>query len=500
MILGTASGVGKSLITAALCRFFSDVGYRVAPFKAQNMSNNSYVTEDGGEMGRAQAVQAECARLRPHTDMNPILLKPAADNCSQVVIQGKAVGHFDARSYFGERVLLERAIRDSYERLASQYEILVIEGAGSPAEVNLKEKDLVNMYVAEMADAKCLLVSDIDRGGVFASLLGTLDLLAREERDRIIGLIINKFRGDLSLFAPGIEFLEARSGKKVWGVLPYDRGLWIEEEDAVSVETNNNRRGEACLDPALDIAVILLPRMSNFTDFEVFRHEADVRLRYITRPHEIEGADLLILPGTKATISDWNYLAGQGFRERILQYVKEGGRILGICGGYQMMGAKICDPESVESEMREVEGLDLLHVVTEFMPEKKVEQVHLTLKLPLFGGLVAGTIQGYEIHMGITKHFEPYAPFGPDGAIHPSGRMAGTYLHGLWDSAQFRASFLEVLANDCGKKRALGEGRNLAAIKEGHYQHLADWLRGHLDTERLRTSLNLKGRTSIVCA
>ena len=523
MVLGTASGVGKSVIAAGLCRLFSDWGYRTAPFKAQNMSNNSFVTEEGGEMGRAQVVQAECARVCPHTDMNPILLKPAADHSSKVVVQGKAIGHFTARDYYDPalREKMVKAVRESYERLASEYEILVLEGAGSPAEVNLKENDFVNIKMAQWADAVCLLVVDIDRGGVFASLVGTLDLLSPEERARIGGLIINKFRGDKSLLTTGLDFLEERTGKKIWGVVPFDAGLRIEEEDAATIETasaaslplkdgtvpaepakdaviaNPARRAKPSFSSILDIAVILFPRISNFTDFDALRHEPSVRLRYVRQSAELGRPDLLILPGTKATVADLRFLEESGLSEGILKFAGEGGRVLGICGGYQMLGEAIEDPDQIEmAGTGRMRGLGLLRIRTEFKPEKILRQVSTELDLVLFGDRVRGRVTGYEIHMGRTFLHEPYASFGEGGAIHPSGRVAGTYFHGLFDSGLFRQSFLNALRRSLGKETSqhtavFHNSRPLSELKEMHYVRLAKLLSENLNLDLLRECLNL---------
>ena len=500
MVLGTASGVGKSLLAAGFCRLFSDWGYRVAPFKAQNMSNNSYVTDEGGEIGRAQAVQAWCARVTPSTDMNPILLKPSEDNCSQVILHGKAIGHFAARQYYGKRELLEQAIRESYGRLAANHEWIVIEGAGSPAEVNLKKYDLVNMKMAEMADARCVLVADIDRGGVFASVVGTLDLLEPEERDRIDGIIINKFRGDSSLFKDGIEFIEKRTGKKVWGVMPYDRDLWIEEEDGLrkdgdmlsspNVSVGDPRlvdsRLKACGNDTLDIAVILLPRMSNFTDFEILRQEPGVRLRYVKRIEELGEPDLLILPGTKSTVQDFQDIQARGFIPVLRNFVARGGKMLGICGGYQMMGKNIRDPQNTESAISEMEGLGFFNMTTEFMPEKVVRQVREEVAAELFGQKIKGQIEAYEIHMGVTARHENYPAFGKEGAVDFSGRLAGTYYHGLFDHPEFRASFLTALARSAGKSLGSGNVLSVIDLREIHFNRLRDLLVRNLDLQFLQ--------------
>lgn len=496
MVLGTGSGVGKSVMTAGFCRLLSDWGCRVAPFKAQNMSNNSYVTEEGGEMGRAQVVQAECARVSPHVDMNPVLLKPAEDNGSQVIVQGKAIGHFRARDYYAQGEVIARAIRQSYERLASQYEVIIIEGAGSPAEVNLKENDLVNMKMAELADAPCVLVGDIDRGGIFASLVGTLDLLEPDERDRVIGIIINKFRGDITLLDKGLDFLEARTGKKIWGVVPYRRDIGMEEEDALSLENffSKGSPGEK-----LDIAIPLLPRISNFTDFEVFKHEPGVRLRYVRRADELGSPDLLILPGTKATIADLDYLTENGFSEQILDFARKGGRVLGICGGYQMMGKKLLDSEGVESDRSETEGLGFFNMTTLFSPEKILKRVSTHLDFHLFGRRVRGPVEAYEIHMGKTMHHQVYDSVDVAGAIHPSGKLAGTYYHGLFDSAEFRESFLNALAADCGKKRS-GDARCVSTkeLKGIHYGRWAAHLARHLNLDRFRECLHLSSPSCLI--
>lgn len=489
MVLGTASGVGKSILAAGFCRLFSDEGYRVAPFKAQNMSNNSYVTAEGGEIGRAQAVQAGCARVKPSTDMNPVLLKPAADNCSQVIVQGKAVGHFAARQYYGKREMLERAIRESYGRLAAAHDIVVIEGAGSPAEVNLKKYDLVNMQMAEWADARCVLVADIDRGGVFASVIGTLEILEPHERERIDGIIINKFRGDRSLFDEGVDFIEKRTGKKVWGVIPYDRDLWIEEEDGLR-EDRSSPNGFIGND-VLDIAVIALSRMSNFTDFEIFRQEPGVRLRYVKHVEEIGSPDLLILPGTKATIADFQDLSARGFVPAIRDFVSRGGRILGVCGGYQMMGKKIRDPQKIESGAGEIGGLGFFNMDTEFMPEKVVRQACEKVAVDLFGQTISGQVEAYEIHMGVTALHERYSGFGNGGAVDSSGRIAGTYFHGLFDHAEFRTSFLDALAHSSGKKRGGGKSLSAAEHRDIHFNRLRDLLARHLNLSYLQQALGI---------
>lgn len=487
MVLGTSSGVGKSFIAAGLCRLFSDWKYRTAPFKSQNMSNNSYVTAEGGEMGRAQAVQAECARVRPHTDMNPVLLKPSADNNSQVVVHGKVFGQMKAREYFSRQEELWNAVCGSYERLASVHDVIIIEGAGSPAEVNLKPNDFVNMKTAVMADASCLLVADIDRGGVFASLLGTLELLEPSERQRIRGLIINKFRGDLSLFEDGVRYLEQKTGKPVLGVLPYERNLWIEEEDALSAE--NYFANPETTATGIDIAVVLLPRLSNFTDFEVLRREPGVRLRYVRGTRDFGRPDLVIIPGTKATLPDLAYLKDSGLFETVERFAQEGGRLLGICGGFQMFGREIVDPEGLESGFQSGQGWGFFNMTTRFEPEKILMRVSECVETELFGYPVKACVDAYEIHSGRSAFGETYPAFGKCGSVHPGGRIAGTYFHGLFDHGEFRRVFLDALAASCGKERPRQncEGiQTLTDLKEKQYNALGNLLARHLNVKLLR--------------
>ena len=488
MIFGTASGVGKSFVTAGFCRLFSNAGYRVAPFKAQNMSNNSWVTREGGEMGRAQVVQAECARVEPHVDMNPVLLKPSTDQTSQVIVQGFSVGQFSVRDYFSNcQVNLFEKVCESFQRLISGNDFLVLEGAGSPADINLKDRDFVNMKTAEMADAVCLLVADIDRGGVFASVVGTIELLEPHERARIKGIIINKFRGDISLFEEGKNFIEKRTGIKVLGVLPYYPELWMMAEDAASIEYPKTSEADSNV---LDIAVIHFPRISNFTDFEVFRVEPDVSLRYIHRAEEMGNPDLLILPGTKSTIADLKYLQEKGFTQKISDYVKHGGRVLGICGGFQMLGKTIRDLSHLKSSVLECSGLGFFQMTTEFFPEKVLKQVEEKVQTKIFGQRVEGGVKAYEIHMGQTEFHENYAKFGGCGIVSESGNIAGTYLHGLFDETGFRYAFLQALAQDAGKSFSpFPDAKSLDEIKDENYNQLAEFLREHLDLELLENLL-----------
>ena len=457
-ILGTGSDVGKSLITAAICRLLHRAGFRVAPFKAQNMSLNSFVTPEGGEIGRAQALQAEACGIPPHVDMNPILLKPESNCRSQVIVQGRVFSTLDAQAYFArtQDSTLFRAVRESYERLAAQYEVIVIEGAGSAAEVNLRDRDLVNWPVVEMADAQVVLVADIDRGGVFAQIIGTLDLIAPQERARVCGIVINKFRGDVTLFADGIRFLMERTGIPVLGVVPFLRGLTLDQEDSLDVERGRQVQFSA---EHINIAVLLVPHMSNFTDFNALAQEEDVRLRYVTNPGEAEGGDVILLPGTKTTLADLGYLRDNGFEPVLHHHVKRGGEVVGICGGYQMLGRQIVDPEGVEGGGA-AEGFGLLHVTTVLEREKITEQIQA--QVLHLGGHTALSVRGYLIHMGRTQRhghqpcFQLYAQENPseameqgggglDGAVGEDGFVWGTYIHGLFDQATFRRAWLNRL-------------------------------------------------------
>lgn len=447
------------MITSGLCRLLYRAGFRVAPFKAQNMSLNSFVTPEGGEIGRAQALQAEACGIPPHVDMNPILLKPESDSRSQIIVQGKVFATREARAYFARNRDSElfQAVEGSYNRLASQYEILVIEGAGSAAEVNLRDRDLVNWPVVEMADAKVVLVGDIDRGGVFAQVVGTLDLITPEERARVCGLVINKFRGDRALFADGVRFLHERTGIPVLGVLPFLRDLALDQEDSLDVEV---RRQVAFAEHRVNIAVVLLPHMSNFTDFNMLAQEADVVLRYVAAPAEAAGADVVIIPGSKSTLADLAYLREKGFGVVVRDHARSSREVVGICGGYQMLGRRIADPDGVETG-GEADGLGLLHTTTVMMSDKITEQVEASALHIEDAGPVA--VRGYFIHMGRTDpgphrpcfqlngrtdqshdhaHADSFEARRSDGAVREDGLVWGTYIHGLFDRPQFRRAWL----------------------------------------------------------
>ena len=484
MIQGTGSHVGKSLLTAALCRIFTQDGYRVLPFKAQNMSNNAYVTKEGGEIGRAQAEQAKACGVEPSVLMNPILLKPTTDVGAQVVVLGKAVGTMAARAYEEYKPQLLATIRQALQQLMGQADILLIEGAGSPAEINLKEGDLVNMWVAKHLQAKVLLVGDIDFGGVFAQLVGTMELLDEEERSLVRGFVINKFRGDVTLLESGIQWLEARYGLPVVGVIPYFQDVELLEEDAVPQHKLDARP----LDCPIHIEVVRLPRISNFTDFAPLEQEPDVQLRYIDRPTAESLPDCLILPGTKSTIADLTFVRERGFDAYLRRCAEAGREILGICGGFQMLGQQILDPDHLEAAVNSAPGLGVLPAVTVFGKEKLVTQVrgiHIESGLP---------IAGYEIHMGRMQEAPGVSPVfrlsegqraipeHDDGMRSPDGRVWGTHVHGLFDMEGFRRWWLNRLRQRNGLPE-LAAGSPSSA--DGVYDRLAEAVRAHLNMKTI---------------
>ena len=487
MVQGTCSNAGKSLLCAALCRIFRQDGYRVAPFKSQNMALNSFITAGGGEMGRAQVVQAEAAGIAPDVRMNPILLKPTSDTGSQVIVLGKAQGNRTAREYWGSKRKLLPVIRQAFDSLAAEYDIIVIEGAGSPAEINLKQDDIVNMGLAKLVNAPVLLVGDIDRGGVFAALYGTVMLLEEEERARIRGLVINKFRGDVSILRPGLSQLEALTGKPVVGVVPYGQ-FDIDEEDSLSA------RLDAGPVPALlRIAAVRLPRLSNFTDLFALERVPGVAVCYASRPAELEGADLIVLPGTKSTLADLRWLRESGMEAQILKQHAAGTLVFGICGGYQMMGETLSDPEQTEGggEMR---GMGLLPVDTVFRTEKTTVQAEgvFDAVFGLFTPLSGLKVQGYEIHMGETTRRNGAAPLTrlmrTDGTETADGCQAenayGTYLHGVFDAPGVALRMMQALADRCGVQLD-GAVQDAAAYREQQYDLLADTVRQALDMEQI---------------
>jgi adenosylcobyric acid synthase len=491
MVQGTASSVGKSLLVTALCRIFRQEGLRVAPFKAQNMALNAYVTPDGGEIGRAQAVQAEAAGIAPSVEMNPILLKPEGDSRSQVVVLGKAVGSMSARECDQKKRELRGVVAASLARLREEYDLVVIEGAGSPAEINLREGDIVNMHVARTADAPVLLAGDIDRGGVFAAIVGTMELLEPDERARVAGFIINKFRGDLALLKPGLDFLERKTGKPVLGVVPYLPRLRIADEDSVSLEPRRARR--APRPDEVSIAVVCLPRIANFDDFEPLEHEPGVHVRFVERPEDVLAADLAIVPGSKSTIADLAWLRESGLAAALVERARRGAPVLGICGGCQMLGERIDDEDRVESAgPTSVEGLGLVRARTRFGRSKRTARV--AARSLGRGFLVAhlapdARLDGYEIHMGRVECAPDDAAFAIldrpelDGVVGAGGAVVGTMLHGLFENDALRAAVLRFLR----ERRGLTAPLAAAPIptKAAEYDRLARAVREHVDIARI---------------
>jgi adenosylcobyric acid synthase len=488
MILGTASHVGKSLLTAGLGRIFSDEGIRVAPFKAQNMSLNSAATPDGREIGRAQALQAEACRVIPCAEMNPVLIKPSSDMTSQIVLLGRVWGQVTASDYHLRRVEdLFPAVLESYRSLAARHDLMLLEGAGSPAEINLRAHDIVNMRMAHAADAACVLVGDIDRGGVFASLLGTIELLEPEDRRRIRGFIINKFRGDQSLLRPGIETIEKRLGIPCAGVVPVLPHLDLEEEDGVAIEDRKTParvwNDSDCVNRPLRIGVVALPHMANFTDFDALQLEPSVALAFVENPSDAAPADVLILPGSKQTLDDLEWLRERGFAAAIERHR---GLLIGICGGFQMLGRAIADPSGVESAgtPRTLDGLGVLAIRTVMRGEKTVRQA------------AGSNFRGYEIHMGETIYERGAEPFAqirrggelrliPDGAVDSAGRIWGTYVHGIFDDDPFRHAFIDAARKRGGLVPAKAHV-DVTAERERRIDRWADHLRQSLNMSLIR--------------
>lgn len=476
MFAGTGSDVGKSVLAAAFCRIFLQDGYRPAPFKAQNMALNSFVTADGLEIGRAQAVQAEAAGIPCESDMNPVLLKPSSDRTSQVVLNGRAAGNRSAWEYFrgaGHEALREAACR-AYDRLAARFNPVVLEGAGSISELNLREKDFVNLPMAAYAGARVVLVADIDRGGVFASVYGSIMLQPEEDRRRICGLIVNKFRGDLRLFDEGRRMLEELCGVPVLGVVPCFRDIHIEEEDSVSL-ASKRIAAEA---GRVNIAVVLLRHLSNFTDFAVLEQDPRVHLYYTNNVEELLKADVIILPGSKSTLDDLSELRRNGCAQAVVKAHRAGAQVIGICGGYQMLGREVCDPQGVEGSITRLPGLGLLPIRTEMADEKVTRQTRFRL---------IGSDEeccGYEIHMGRTELLAGVQPLARTERGDEEGCLAagvvGTYLHGILDNSPFIERILAPYADRLTERRF-----DYAAFKEEQYDRLADHVRRYVDVERL---------------
>lgn len=478
MFAGTGSDVGKSIIAAAFCRIFRQDGYHPAPFKAQNMALNSYATPEGLEIGRAQAVQAEAAGVPCHTDMNPLLLKPSSDHTSQVVLNGRPIGNRNAYDYFRVegREELRREVCSAYDRLATRYNPIVLEGAGSISEINLRDTDLVNLPMALHAGADVILVGDIDRGGVFASVYGSLMLLRPHERERIKGILINKFRGDIRLFEPGIKMLEDLCGIPVVGVVPYYRDIYIEEEDSLALATKSVQAEQG----KVNIAVILLRHLSNFTDFNVLERDPRVHLFYTNNTDEIAKADIILLPGSKSTLADLHELRRNGVAQAVIRAHHEGATVMGICGGYQLMGQEVCDPDHVEGEIERLPGLGLLPVSTHMTGEKVTRQVKFQLTID--NGQL---LKGYEIHMGTTipTHDVPVSPLnlledGRTDGYYVNRTCMGIYIHGILDNPAFIDFLLEPFAD---KLADTGTAFDYQQFKEEQYDKLADHVRRHIN-------------------
>jgi len=508
MVQGTGSGAGKSLVVAALCRIFRDMGARVAPFKGQNMALNSYITLDGGEIGRAQALQAEASRIEPTVDMNPVLLKVSGETGSQVIIQGKVFCTMKAQEYYASKARAWDAVKQSYDRLSEKYELIIMEGAGSPAEINLMNSDIVNMSAAKYAKAPVILVGDIDKGGVFASLYGTVKLLGRDSR-YIKGFVINKFRGDPEILRPGLEMIRERTGKAVIGVLPYINDISLPEEDGLALQKQSSPIRRRSSGGVIKIVVVGLRYISNFTDFDPLACEPGVEVIFSQNPSDIENADLVILPGTKNTVKDLLMLREKGLDESIKRAYSRGVQVMGICGGFQMLGKRIVDPHCIESSHGEIEGIGLLDVETSFQHEKTTCRVEAELadsswlmvhsnKNNALSSVSCEPLRGYEIHMGTssgniglfkvkrllqTGDRVSYEGPVPDGS--KNGNCWGTYLHGIFENDAFRHGILESIRKQKGLS-PLTSALNYGEVKEKAIDHLAGIVRENIDMDFVR--------------
>ena len=482
MVQGTTSNAGKSVLVAGLCRLFRDQGYRVAPFKPQNMALNSAVTVDGGEIGRSQAVQAQACGIAPHTDMNPILLKPNSDTGAQVIIQGKAIGNMDAVTYHRYKKQAMEFALESYYRLAAQYDMVIIEGAGSPAEINLRDHDIANMGFATAIDCSVILVADIDRGGVFAHLLGTLACLSAKEKELLKGFVINRFRGDVTLLDSGIDWLTKKTNVDTLGVLPFLEGLHIEAEDAVDKRSMGGTKENQS---KIKIVVPRIPRISNHTDFDVLRLRPDAEVCFVEKGETIPGCDLIILPGSKSTISDFEWLTENGWPAAIRRHLRYGGKLIGICGGYQMLGNMIHDPQGIEGPPGSKQGLSLMDFETTLHPQKTLTNV--TGKL--FDG--HSDVIGYEIHVGSTQSNADLPPAvllsdgQPDGAISNDNQILCTYLHGIFDHPEACHGLLKWAGIDVNTEF------DYFSFKEKEIDRVSTMLGENLDIESLRKSIGL---------
>lgn len=499
MLQGTASSVGKSLMTSALCRVYAQRGLSVAPFKAQNMALNSFVTPEGHEIGRAQAVQAQAAGCTPSVHMNPILLKPEAGNHCQVVLMGRSVDRMSAVQYHEHKPTLGKVIAESLSILRESHDLVIIEGAGSPVEVNLKSRDIVNMFVATLADAPVLIVGDIDRGGIFASLVGTMELLEPDERARVAGFIINKFRGDPALLGNGLDFLHQRTGAPVLGVVPHLSDLCLADEDSTSLEGRDGLFDETGPDnERIDIAVIRWPHISNYDDVLPLEREPSVRLRFVTSADAVEHADLVILPGSKCTVSDLEWFRTTPLMEALKRRAEAGGAILGICGGCQMLGQNIDDPDQVESQSRSTKGLGLLPINTRYQATKTTTQVVARTQGTSFLSNEA-PVTGYEIHMGEVTRLPGAAPLLSlelrngcaselgDGAVSSNGVVVGTMIHGLFDNDGVRSALLRHL-----RPGAKGAALSFQQLQEAEFDRLAEHVRNNLDMDKIDAIVGLR--------
>ncbi|EJE4160874.1 cobyric acid synthase [Vibrio parahaemolyticus] len=473
MVQGTTSDAGKSVLVAGLCRVLARKGINVAPFKPQNMALNSAVTKDGGEIGRAQAVQAQACNIEPTVHMNPVLIKPNSDTGAQIILQGKALSNMDAASFHDYKKVAMNTVLDSFSKLTKEFDSIMIEGAGSPAEINLREGDIANMGFAEAADVPVIIVADIDRGGVFAHLYGTLALLSESEQTRVKGFVINRFRGDIRLLQSGLDWLEEKTGKPVLGVLPYLHGLNLEAEDAITAQQELNSEVK------LNVVVPVLTRISNHTDFDILRLNPDINLRYVGKGEKIDKADLIILPGTKSVRDDLAYLKSQGWDKDILRHIRLGGKVMGICGGYQMLGKTIDDPDGVEGEPGSSEGLGLLNVHTVLTGSKQLTKTEAVLNL----NNQKAKVKGYEIHVGRSQVLDEQ-PLKldngeRDGAISECGQIMGTYLHGCFDEAEALNLITEWVNGTQVKQQ------DFEALKEQGINRIADAIEQHMNLDFL---------------
>lgn len=484
MIQGTTSDAGKSVLVAGFCRCLKRLGYQVAPFKPQNMALNSAVTADGGEIGRAQALQAQAAGVAPHVDMNPVLLKPSSDTGAQVIIHGKAISNMQAQAYHDYKKVAMQAVLDSHRRLSKQYQVIMVEGAGSPAEINLREGDIANMGFAEAVDCPVIIVADIDKGGVFAHLVGTLELLSASEQNRVVGFVINKFRGDIALLQSGLDWLEQRTHKPVLGVLPYLMDLQLAEEDAIQANQTIDQD-----DIRLRIVVPVFSRISNHTDFDMLRTHPQIELTFVRQGQKIPAADLIILPGSKHVRADLELLREHGWDKDIARHLRYGGKVLGICGGYQILGKTIHDPTGIESSPGTSQGLGYLPIDTELQTEKQLthSQGKLLLKTNEHHKGISAEISGYQIHVGSTAREKGSGAFAKldtgelEGCISTDNQVAGSYLHGMFDSPQALQHIIAWAGADTNITDTY------ASQQEHELDRLADACMAHLDWQKIHT-------------